>query len=113
VLGGATLRAAVQVLGARPVRQPGSSVMAEGVHVPPAELEAVLLGHPDVTDAAVVGLPAGEAGEISAGLCHATWSTRLGGFQPGALPGRQRLSALPGEPDAASVRPSAPGNSLR
>jgi len=35
--------------------------------VAPAELEAVLLRHPDVTDAAVVGLPDEEAGEIPAG----------------------------------------------
>ena len=39
----------------------------KGFQVPPAELEAVLLSHPDVTDAAVVGLPDEEAGEIPAG----------------------------------------------
>jgi acyl-CoA synthetase (AMP-forming)/AMP-acid ligase II len=39
----------------------------KGFQVPPAELEAVLLGHPDVTDAAVVGLPDDEAGEIPVG----------------------------------------------
>jgi 4-coumarate--CoA ligase len=39
----------------------------KGFQVPPAELEAVLLRHPDVTDAAVVGLPDDEAGEIPAG----------------------------------------------
>ena len=39
----------------------------KGFQVPPAELEAVLLRHPDVTDAAVVGLPDEEAGEIPAG----------------------------------------------
>jgi acyl-CoA synthetase (AMP-forming)/AMP-acid ligase II len=36
----------------------------KGFQVPPAELEAVLLTHPDVADAAVVGLPDEEAGEI-------------------------------------------------
>ncbi len=39
----------------------------KGFQVAPAELEAVLLRHPDVTDAAVVGLPDEEAGEIPAG----------------------------------------------
>jgi acyl-CoA synthetase (AMP-forming)/AMP-acid ligase II len=39
----------------------------KGFQVPPAELEAVLLRHPDITDAAVVGLPDEEAGEIPAG----------------------------------------------
>lgn len=36
----------------------------KGYQVPPAELEAVLLTHPDVADAAVVGLPDPEVGEI-------------------------------------------------
>jgi acyl-CoA synthetase (AMP-forming)/AMP-acid ligase II len=39
----------------------------KGFQVPPAELEAVLLRHPDVADAAVIGLPDDEAGEIPAG----------------------------------------------
>ncbi|MGH3255011.1 MAG: AMP-binding protein, partial [Streptosporangiaceae bacterium] len=39
----------------------------KGFQVPPAELEAVLLRHRDVTDAAVVGLPDEEAGEIPFG----------------------------------------------
>ena len=39
----------------------------KGFQVPPAELEAVLLRHPDVTDAAVVGLRDEEAGEIPVG----------------------------------------------
>ena len=39
----------------------------KGFQVPPAELEAVLLRHPDVTDAAVVGLPDEEAGEVPVG----------------------------------------------
>jgi len=32
--------------------------------VPPAELEAVLLSHPDVADAGVVGIPDPSAGEL-------------------------------------------------
>jgi 4-coumarate--CoA ligase len=39
----------------------------KGFQVPPAELEAVLLRHPDVADAAVIGLPDDEAGEIPVG----------------------------------------------
>jgi acyl-CoA synthetase (AMP-forming)/AMP-acid ligase II len=36
----------------------------KGFQVAPAELEALLLGHPQITDAAVVGRPDEEAGEI-------------------------------------------------
>jgi acyl-CoA synthetase (AMP-forming)/AMP-acid ligase II len=36
----------------------------KGYQVPPAELEALLLGHPAVSDAAVVGVPDEEAGEL-------------------------------------------------
>jgi 4-coumarate--CoA ligase len=38
----------------------------KGFQVPPAELEALLLTHPDVADAAVIGLPDEESGEIPA-----------------------------------------------
>jgi acyl-CoA synthetase (AMP-forming)/AMP-acid ligase II len=38
----------------------------KGFQVPPAELEALLLTHPQIADAAVIGLPDGEAGEIPA-----------------------------------------------
>jgi 4-coumarate--CoA ligase len=38
----------------------------KGFQVPPAELEALLLTHPAVADAAVVGIPDEEAGEIPA-----------------------------------------------
>jgi acyl-CoA synthetase (AMP-forming)/AMP-acid ligase II len=38
----------------------------KGVHVAPAELEALLLTHPKVADAAVIGLPDDEAGELPA-----------------------------------------------
>ncbi len=36
----------------------------KGFQVPPAELEALLLTHPDVADAAVIGAPDDEAGEV-------------------------------------------------
>jgi 4-coumarate--CoA ligase len=39
----------------------------KGFQVPPAELEAVLLRHSDVADAAVIGLPDEEAGEVLVG----------------------------------------------
>jgi 4-coumarate--CoA ligase len=38
----------------------------KGFQVPPAELEALLLTHPKVADAAVIGIPDDEAGEIPA-----------------------------------------------
>ena len=36
----------------------------KGFQVPPAELEAVLVSHPSVADAAVIGVPDQEAGEV-------------------------------------------------
>jgi acyl-CoA synthetase (AMP-forming)/AMP-acid ligase II len=36
----------------------------KGFQVPPAELEAILIAHPEVADCAVVGVPEEEAGEI-------------------------------------------------
>ena len=39
-------------------------IKVKGFQVPPAELEALLVSHPDVADAAVVGLPDDEAGEV-------------------------------------------------
>jgi acyl-CoA synthetase (AMP-forming)/AMP-acid ligase II len=39
----------------------------KGFQVAPAELEAVLLRHPDVADTAVIGLPDDEAGELPVG----------------------------------------------
>jgi 4-coumarate--CoA ligase len=38
----------------------------KGFQVPPAELEALLLSHPGIADAAVIGLPDPEAGEVPA-----------------------------------------------
>ena len=53
----------------------------KGFQVPPAELEAVLLRHPDVADAAVIGLPDDEAGEIPVGYVV---------LRPGAAASRRR-----------------------
>ena len=39
----------------------------KGFQVPPAELEALLLTHPGIADAAVIGVPDDEAGEIPVG----------------------------------------------
>jgi 4-coumarate--CoA ligase len=36
----------------------------KGFQVPPAELEGVLVTHPAVADAAVIGIPDAEAGEL-------------------------------------------------
>lgn len=40
----------------------------KGLQVAPAELEAVLISHPKVTDAAVIGIPDEEAGELPKGF---------------------------------------------
>ncbi|MBO6937691.1 MAG: AMP-binding protein [Deltaproteobacteria bacterium] len=40
----------------------------KGFQVPPAELEAILLEHPQIADAAVIGRPDEEAGEIPVGF---------------------------------------------
>lgn len=40
----------------------------KGFQVPPAEMEALLLTHPDVADAAVIGQPDEEAGELPIGF---------------------------------------------
>ena len=40
----------------------------KGFQVPPAELEAILIGHPAVADCAVIGVPDEEAGELPKGF---------------------------------------------
>ena len=60
----------------------------KGFQVPPAELEAILLRHPDVVDAAVVGLPDDEAGEIPAGFVV---------LRPGAASAEEIMRFVAGE----------------
>jgi len=67
----------------------------KGFQVPPAELEAVLLRHPDVTDAAVVGLPDEEAGEIPAGYVT---------LRPGASPSQEEIMQFVAEQVAGYKR---------
>jgi acyl-CoA synthetase (AMP-forming)/AMP-acid ligase II len=83
--------------------------------VPPAELEAVLLRHPDVTDAAVVGLPDEEAGEIPVGYVTlrtgaATSSEEIRQFVAGQVASYKQLRRL----DVIEAIPkSASGKILR
>ena len=42
-------------------------IKSRGFQVPPAEIEHILVGHPDVRDAAVVGEPHPEYGEVPVG----------------------------------------------
>ncbi len=60
----------------------------KGFQVPPAELEAVLLTHPDVADAAVIGVPDEEAGEIP--VAHVV-------LKPGRTTGADEISAFVAE----------------
>jgi long-chain acyl-CoA synthetase len=56
-------------------------VVSGGVNVFPAEAEAVLLAHPDVADAAVIGIPDADMGE----RLHALVVARSGEVRPAAL----------------------------
>jgi 4-coumarate--CoA ligase len=52
-------------------------IKMKGFQVAPAELEAVLVAHPDIADAAVVGEPDEEAGEIPVAYLVAAGDRRL------------------------------------
>ena len=52
-------------------------IKVKGFQVAPAELEAVLLAHPEIADAAVVGIPDEEAGEVPAAFLVAAGDRRL------------------------------------
>ena len=39
-------------------------IKVKGLQVPPAELEDLLLSHPEIRDAAVIGIPDAAAGEV-------------------------------------------------
>ena len=49
----------------------------KGFQVPPAELEGLLIEHPDVADAAVIGLPDLESGEIPKAFVVKTTSSKV------------------------------------
>ncbi|HVH63807.1 MAG TPA: AMP-binding protein [Candidatus Dormibacteraeota bacterium] len=71
-------------------------IISGGVNVYPAEVEAVLLAHPDVADAAVIGVPDEEFGESVKAVVQ---------LRPGANIGAEDLIAFCGERLAGFKRP--------
>ena len=68
----------------------------KGFQVPPAELEALLLAHPQIADAAVIGLADDEAGEVRGVRRAQTGTGRHGRRHPGLRRGEGReLQARP------------------
>ena len=63
-------------------------IKVKGFQVAPAEIEALLVTHPDVADAAVVGLPDADCGEVPVGFVVAT---------PGRSPTGEALAAFVAE----------------
>ena len=53
-------------------------IISGGVNIYPAEIEAVLLGHPDVADVAVLGVPDDEWGEQVKAVIQAKDPARVG-----------------------------------
>ena len=60
-------------------------IISGGVNVYPAEVEAELLGHPDVADAAVIGVPDPDWGEVVVAVVE---------VRPDAVPGDELAAAL-------------------
>ncbi|MFC2968406.1 AMP-binding protein [Acidimangrovimonas pyrenivorans] len=69
----------------------------KGFQVPPAELEAVLMAHPAIADAAVIGLPDDEAGEVPVAFVVPA---------PGAAPTVEEILAHTGEQLAHYKQPA-------
>jgi 4-coumarate--CoA ligase len=63
-------------------------IKVKGFQVAPAEIEALLVSHPDVADAAVVGLPDADCGEVPVGFVVAA---------PGRSPPGEALAAFVAE----------------
>lgn len=72
-------------------------IKVKGFQCAPAELEGILLSHPAVMDAAVVGKPDERSGEIPIAF----------------VVSKQRGLELAGHPDAAKTAPTATGDELR
>ncbi len=87
----------------------------KGFGVAPAELEALLMEHPDVLDAAVIGVPDEEAGEVPKGFVvvrpgHSVTGDELIAFVNGKLAGYKKLhyvefiDAIPKVPSGKILR---------
>jgi 4-coumarate--CoA ligase len=59
------------------VRRLKELIKVKAFQVAPAELEAVFLAHPDIADAAVIGVPDDEAGEVPMAFLVAAGGRRL------------------------------------
>ncbi len=84
--------------------------------MPPAELEALLLTHPAVADAAVIGLPDDEAGEIPVGFVVLDPGPRLTEEDVKAFVGRTGgalQAAAPGASSSTRSRSPPSGKILR
>ncbi len=87
----------------------------KGFGVAPAEIEALLLEHPAVLDAAVIGVPDDEAGEVPKGFVvirpgHSVTAEELIVFANGKLAGYKKLhyvefiDAIPKVPSGKILR---------